>query len=104
MYYKVLFNGRVVDVLSRLSFVRYQQKHHTMLACAQSEAQAIVSSDGSHVWHVDGLYRVPVDGIDTVELQEIDKYEYEQLRVLNLKTPEEIIDEYTLSLIDGGVL
>jgi len=37
-------------------------------------------------------------------LEEIEEYEYKQLRALNMKTPEEIIDEYTLLLIEGGVL
>ena len=41
---------------------------------------------------------------NTVNLEEIDVYEYNQLKILNLKTPEEIIDAYTKSLIDGGVL
>lgn len=104
MYYKVLKNQRVIDVLDRLMFVRYQKKHGIMLLCNQSEAQAIVSSDGSYSWHVDGLYDIPVDGYDTVELVEINEYEYKQLKALNLKTPEEIIDEYTLLLINGGVL
>ena len=61
-------------------------------------------SDGAYVWHVKGLYGLPVDGYDTVELKTIDEYEYKQLKALNLKTPEEIIDEYTLLLINGGVL
>lgn len=104
MYYKVLKNQRVIDVLDKLMFVKYQKKHGIMLLCEQSEAQAIVSSDGSHSWHVDWLYEIPVDGYDTVELVEVDEYEYNQLKMLNLKTPEEIIDEYTLSLINGGVL
>jgi hypothetical protein len=50
------------------------------------------------------MYNLPIDGYDTVELVEIDKYEYERLRMLNLKTPEEIIDEYTLLLLAGGIL
>ena len=104
MYYKVLKNNKVIDVLDRLVFVKYQQKHGIMLLCDQSEAQAIVSSDGSYVWHVNWLYKIPVDGYDTVELVEIDAYEYDQLKVLNLKTPEEIVDEYTLQLIEGGIL
>lgn len=104
MYYKVLKNNRVIDVLDRLTFVKYQQKHGIMIACDKSQAQAIISSDGKYVWHVSGLYRIPVDGYDTVDLVEIDQYEYNQLKVLNLKTPEEIIDEYTLLLINGGVL
>lgn len=104
MYYKVLKNNKVIDVLDRLIFVKYQKKHNIMLLCDQSEAQAIVSSDGSHVWHVNWLYKIPVEGYDTVELIEIDEYEYKQLKALNMKTPEEIIDEFVLSLLEGGVL
>lgn len=104
MYYKVVKNNKVIDVLYRLIFVKYQQKHNIMIACEESQAQAIISSDGEYVWHVKGLYRIPVDGYDTVELIEIDEYEYKRLKVLNFKTPEEIIDEYTLLLIEGGIL
>ena len=104
MYYKVLKNGRVIDVLNQLIFVKYQQKHNIMLLCDKSEAQAIVSSDGSYIWHVDGLYHVPVEGYDTVELIEIDEYEYKQLKLLGLRDPQSIIDEYTLLLIEGGIL
>lgn len=104
MYYKVLKNNRVIDVLDRLTFAKYQKKHGIMVACAKNEAQAIVSSDGNYIWHVPGLYNIPVDGYDTVTLIKIDEYEYNQLKILNLKTPEEIIDEYTLLLINGGVL
>lgn len=104
MFYKVMKNNKVIDVLDRLRFVKYQQKHGIMIACDSSEAQAIISSDGEHIWHVTGLYRIPVDGYDTVDLVEIDKYEYSKLKILNLKTVEEIIDEYTLLLINGGVL
>lgn len=104
MYYKVLKNGKVIDVLDHLSFVKYQKKHGIMVACGGSEAQAIISSDGEYIWHVTGLYNIPVDGYDTVELIKIDEYEYRQLKVLNYRTPQEIIDAYTLSLIEGGIL
>lgn len=104
MYYKVIKDGKVIDVLDHLSFVKYQEKHRIMVACAKEEAQAIISSDGDYIWHVNGLYNIPVDGYDTVELVEIDEYEYRQLKTLNMRTPEEIIDEYTLLLIEGGIL
>lgn len=104
MYYKALKNDKVIDVLDHLSFVRHQEKHNIMIACEKSQAQAIISSNGDNIWHVRGLYRIPVDGYDTVELVEIDEYEYSQLKALNGKTPEEIIDEYTLLLIKGGIL
>ncbi len=104
MYYKVLKDGKVIDVLDHLVFVKYQKKHNIMLVCDESEAQAIVSSDGAYIWHLDWLYKVPVDGYDTVELIEIDEYEYRQLKVLNMKSPQDIIDEYTLLLLEGGIL
>lgn len=104
MYYKVLKDNKVIDVLDHLTFVKYQPKHNIMIACVKSEAQAIISSDGEYIWHVTGLYGIPVEGYDTVELVEINEYEYKQLKVLCLKTPEEIIDEYTLFLIEGGIL
>ena len=104
MYYKILKDGKVIDVLDHLVFVKYQKKHNIMVVCEQSEAQAIVSSDGTYIWHINWLYKVPVDGYDTVELVEINKYEYEQLKILNYKTPQEIIDAYTLSLLEGGIL
>lgn len=104
MYYKVIKNNRVIDVLDKLIYLKYQPKHEIMVLCGENEAQAILSSDGSMIWHEKTLYKIPADGYDEVEIQEIDKYEYEQLRVLNLKTPEAIIDEFVLSLISEGVL
>jgi hypothetical protein len=104
MYYKVLKDNKVIDVLDHLVFCKYQEKHGIMLLCDESEAQAIVSSDGSYIWHVKWLYKIPVGGYDTVNLVEIDEYEYKQLKALNMKTPQDIIDEFVLSLLEGGVL
>lgn len=104
MYYKVLKNGRVIDVLDHLIFVKYQFKHNIMVLCDKSEAQAIVSSDGTYIWHIDGLYNIPIDGYDTVTLKKIDVYEYNQLKMLNLKTPEEIIDNVVLYMIKSQII
>ena len=104
MYYKVLKDNKVIDVLDHLSFVKYQEKHGIMVSCTQEEAQAILSSGGEYIWHVHGLYNLPVGGYDTVEIIPIDQYEYKQLSMFNLTTPEAIIDAYTKSLLDGGIL
>ena len=43
-------------------------------------------------------------GMWTDTIEEISVYEYDKLKALGAKTPEAIIDAYTLSLIEGGVL
>nr|DAQ07485.1 MAG TPA: hypothetical protein [Caudoviricetes sp.] len=104
MFYKVIKDDKVIDVLDRLVFLKYQKKHNRMMFCDEEEAQAIFSSDGNDIWHEESLYNLPVSGYDTVRTEEIDEYEYRQLKALNGKTAQEIIDEYTLLLINTGVI
>lgn len=104
MFYKVIYNGRVIDILDRLNYVKYQEKYNRMILCDESEAQGIISSDEEHIWHEETLYNIPVPGYDTVRVEEIDEYEYKQLKMFACKSLEEVIDEYTLQLIEGGIL
>ena len=104
MFYKVIKDGKVIDVLDELLYAKYQQKHGVMVLCPESEAQAILSSDGKYIWHEETLYELPVDGYDTVRVEEIDKYEYEQLKILGLKTPEEIADGLILFMIKNNII
>ena len=104
MFYKVIKNGRVIDVLDQLIYLKYQPKHQIMVLCSEDDAQAILSSDNTQIWHEETLYRVPVSGYETVKTEQIDEHEYKQLKALNMKTPEEIIDEYNMLLMEMGVL
>ena len=104
MYYKVLKNDRVIDVLDHLIYLKWEPKHKIMVLTDENDAQAILSSDKNDIWHERTLYNVPVSGFDTVDIIEIDQYEYKQLRALNMSTPQEIIDEFVLSLLEGGIL
>ena len=104
MYWKVIKNNKVIDVLDNLIYLKWQDKHKIMVLSDENEAQAILSSDQNTIWHEETLYEIPVDGYDTVSIEEIDEYEYKQLKMLNYKIPSEIIDAYTLSLIEGGIL
>lgn len=65
---------------------------------------SILSSDKEMIWHEQSFYNIPVPGYDTVVLEEIDEYEYRQLRALNYKSPQEIVDAIILALINDGVL
>lgn len=104
MYYKVLKHNRVIDVLDRITYVKWQPEHQIMVLCDEEDAQAFISSGKDCIWHTNTLYKVPVSGYDTVELVEIDEYEYRQLKVLNGKTPEEIIDAFVLTLIEDKII
>lgn len=104
MYYKVIKDNKVVDVLDNLIYLKWEPKHKIMVLSDENEAQAILSSDKNTIWHEKTLYKIPVSGYDEVEIQEINQFEYQQLRVLNMKTPEAIIDEYNLLLLEMGVI
>ena len=104
MYYKVIKNNKVIDVLDNLIYLKWEPKHKIMVLSDINEAQAIMSSDKNTIWHEKTLYKVPVNGFDTVEIEEIDEYEYKQLKMLNGKTPEEIIDGFLLTLIENNII
>ena len=104
MYYKVIKNGKVIDVLDSLIYLKWQPKHKTMILTDENDAQAILSSDKNTIWHEKTLYNIPLNGFDTVEAVEIDEYEYKQLKMLNGKTPEDIIDNFVMSLLESNVI
>ena len=104
-YYKVIKNGKIIDVLDKILYLKYQEKHGEMMLCDENDnAEAILSSDHNYIWHEESLYKIPIDGYDTVRIEEIDKNAYDQLKVVNLKSVSEIIDQYTLYLIGVGIL
>ena len=104
MYYKVVFNDRVIDVLDQLIYLKYQQKHDLMVLCDESEAQAIMSSGKDMIWHVEGFYKIPVDGYETVKLIEIDEFEYKELRGKSTEDKQSIIDNFVMELVEAGIL
>ena len=103
-YYKVLKDGKVIDVLDHIYYLKYNMKHKRMFNSIEADAEAILSSDGKYVWHLRGLNKIPVKGYDTVDLEEIDVYEYNNLKMMNNHTYNEIVDSVILSLIEGGIL
>ena len=104
MFYKVMKNNKVIDVLDNLIYLKWDSKHRVMVLTSEDDAQAILSSDKNTIWHERTLYKVPVDGYDCVDVEEIDEYEYKQLKMLNGKTPTQIADELILDLINSGII
>lgn len=104
MYYKVVKDGIILDVLDDVRYVKYQKKHNIFLTCDPREGQGIYSSDRSRVWHVKGLNAIPVSGYEAVELIEIDQIEYQQRKQFNKKTANELMDAFTVGLAEGRTL
>ena len=70
MYYKVLKDNRVIDVLDHLVYLKWQDKHQIMILASEIDAQAILSSDEKNIFGMlMGMYDIPVDGFDTVSLE-----------------------------------
>ena len=103
MFYKVIYNNKVIDVLDKLVYLRYRVKHDRMVLCKEDKAQAILSSDQEHIWHVEGFYNIPVDRYETVRIEKIDEFEYRQLKTLNNKTSEGVIDDFVEMLLDNEI-
>ena len=104
MYYKVLKNNKVIDVLDNLIYLKWEPKHKIMVLTDENDAQAIMSSDKNTIWHEESLYKIPVSGYETVSIEPIEEFEYKQLKMLNLNTPEEIIDSFLLSLLENNII
>lgn len=106
MFYKIVKDDKVIDVLDQLIYLKYQPKHGVMVLCSEDEAQAILSSDKNTIWHERTLYNIPVysNCYDTVDAIEISEFEYKQLKMLGCKSLDEVLEEYTLLLISEGVI
>lgn len=104
MFYKVMKDNKVIDVLDNLIYLKWEPKHKIMVLTDENDAQAILSSGKDVIWHERTLYKVPVSGYETVSIEPIEKFEYEQLKMLNLKTPEEIIDAFVMSLLEENII
>ena len=103
-YYKVLYNNKIIDVLDRLQFCRFQLKHKVLILCEEKDAQGILSSNGETCYHTSGQLPIESDEFKTVALEEIDEQEYNRLKLYHLATPEEMAEQIIMELIERGVL
>ena len=73
----------------------------------QSQTRAEQTSEKNDFYHERTLYNIPSDAdikYETVDLIEINQFEYKKLKTLNLKTPEEIIDAFVMSLLEEKII
>lgn len=80
MYYKVIGEGTILDVLKQPQYVTFQERNKLIILCERNGARGVLSSDGSTVWHVAGWKEIPLPDVISVQLVEIDEDEYEILK------------------------
>lgn len=83
MWYKVInTDNLVIDVLDFLNYVKFQENHRILISCNKKDAQGILSSDQTIVWHLDTLQEFPSIApiYDTVRVSEISEEVYYELK------------------------
>lgn len=79
MFYKVIENDKVIDVLSNLEFIVHQKNNNINVIGKKSEAFGVLSSDSNEIYAVCGMKTPPDGNYRTVTLAVIDSIEYESL-------------------------
>lgn len=81
MYYKLMSNDIVVDLLRRVYYVRYLPKSQRWVGTDGQSAHGIMSSDGNEIYHLSGRSHACPDELTSVMIVPIDEAEYEALAV-----------------------
>ena len=94
MFYKVIYDKTVIDVLNGLIYILYQPLNNIYLICGANDSPCgIQSSTQETFYHLEGMNEFPNSDFKTVKLVEIDEEEYEILKVALGLNEEIIYDE-----------
>lgn len=89
--YKIIENNQIIDVMETISFVKYLPNSKKSVLIGERQANGILSSNKSIIYHIAGTHNVFPEGTKTVEYIKIDKEEYEKLTT-QLKENEELLE------------
>jgi len=94
VFYKVIYDKNVIDVLDGLIYILYQPLNKIYLICGANDSPCgIQSSTQETFYHIDGMTEFPTPDFKTVKLVEIDEEEYEILKEALGLNEEIIYDE-----------
>ena len=94
MFYKVIYDKTVIDVLNGLIYILYQPLNNIYLICGANDSPCgIQSSTQETFYHLEGMNEFPNSDFKTVKLVEIDEEEYEILKEALGLNEEIIYDE-----------
>lgn len=85
--YKIIENNQIIDVMENLNFVKYLPKTKRAVKIDERQANGILSSNSSVIYHIYGTPNTFPDQRKTVTYEKIDQEEYDRL-TKQLKTNE----------------
>lgn len=80
MYFKIIYNALVIDILDSVQYVRWLKRGKKFVKTEMTSANGILASDGINIYHVEGMPEF--DGMGnykTVHMLQIEKEEYDRL-------------------------
>ena len=69
--YKIIENNQIIDVMETLRFVKYLPKTQRSIEIGERQANGILSSNKSIIYHIDGTSNVFPEGYKTVTYDKI---------------------------------
>lgn len=80
MFYKVVYNNMVIDLLDDVCYVRYLTGQKRSVVTDRGSAHGILSSDHNTVYHLAGRPYLFEDDTKTVYLEQVDEATYKVLK------------------------
>ena len=79
MYYKVINNNQIIDVLKEPRFVKCLPRSQKVISIEQAQANGVISSNGDDIYHLHGTLNTYQESKREVILEEINEEEYLKL-------------------------
>lgn len=80
MYYKIIHNNMVIDLLTEISWIKYLPNSRRFIVTDKANANGIMGSDHDTIYHLrERLYNFNKD-VKTVDIIEISQDEYNTLQ------------------------
>lgn len=92
MYYKLMNNNILADLLTEVCYVRYLSKQKRWVITDPFSANGVRASDGNTIYHLEGTLKNFEDDLVTVSLVEINKEEYDKLSNLSSQQAKENLE------------
>lgn len=98
MYFKIIYNNLVIDILDSIQYVRWLKRARKFVHTEMTSAHGILASDGLNIYHVDGMPEFEsMSNYKTVHMVEISKDEYDSLNSQIIKGDVIYSDESAFS-------